>query len=225
MAAHGVGVGVLAGDSELLGDVLGRHAHVVVVEDIPQAVVDHVVVDVRLGHPHPVAVAAFIQQERRPVHVLDATGHDHVGIAEGYLLRRGDYGLQSRAAHPVQGHAGNLDGEAALYADLTTGVHALARGEDVTDYYLVDLVALDPRSREDLFADRGPEFRRRRVLERTTESPYTRPEGRRDDYLANTVTVAEAHLFSFRLFSMRGYIKRQSPDHTARAFVHTFQRV
>src|ERR687889_1727471 len=205
MAAHGVGIGVLARYAVLLGDVLGRHAHVVVVEDVPQAVVDHVVVDIGFGHPHPVAVASFIQQERRPVHVLDTAGHDHVGVAQGYLLRRRDYGLKPRAAHPVQGHARDLHGEAALYADLPTGVHALARGEDVTDYNLVDLVALDPRAREDLFADRGPEFRRRRVLERTTESPYTRPEGRRDDYLANTVTVAEAHFFSFRLFSIRGY--------------------
>src|SRR5215208_8398476 len=224
MAAHSVGVGVLAGDTVLLGDVLGRHAHVVVVEDVPQAVIDHVVVDICFGHPHPVTVAALIQQEGRPVHVLDAAGHDDVGVAQGYLLRSRDNGLKSRAAHPVQGHARDLHGEAALYTYLASRIHALARGEDVTDYHLVDLVALDPRAREDLFADRGPEFRRRRVLERTAESPYTRPEGRRDEYLANTVTVAEAHLFSFRLFSMRGYIKRQSPDHRARAFVHTFQR-
>src|SRR5919107_3555026 len=162
------------------------------------------VVDVRFGHPHPVAVAALIQQEGCPVHVLDAAGHDHVSVPERYLLRRGNDGLKPRAAHPVQRHAGDFDGKAALYADLPTGVHALARREDVADYNLVDLVPLDPRAREDLFADRGPEFRGRCVLERTTESPYTRPEGRRDDYLANTVTVAEAHLFSFRLFSMRG---------------------
>src|SRR5215211_4225862 len=211
MAAHSVGVGVLAGDTVLLGDVLGRHAHVVVVEDVPQAVVDHVVVDICFGHPHPVAVAALIQQERRPVHVLDAAGHDHVGVAEGYLLRTRDYGLKPRAAHPVQGHARDLDGEAALYADLATRVHALTCREDVTDYNLVDLVTLDPGARENLLADRGPEFRGRRVLERTTESPYTRPEGRRDDYLADTVSVAEAHLFSFRLFSIRGYIKRPGP--------------
>ena len=156
MAAHGVGVGVLAGYAVLLGDILGSHAHVVVVEDVPQAVVDHVVVDIGFGHPHPVAVAAFVQQERRPVHVLDTAGHDHVGVAQGYLLRRRDYGLKARATHPVQGHAWDLHGEAALYADLATRVHALARGEDVTDYNLVDLVALDPGAREDLFSDRGP---------------------------------------------------------------------
>src|ERR687898_727616 len=214
MAAHGVGVGVLAGYAVLLGDVLGRHAHVVVVEDVPQAVVDHVVVDICFGHPHPVTVAALIQQERRPVHILDAASHDHVGVAKCYLLRRRDYGLKPRAAHPVQGHAWDLHGEAALYTDLATRVHALAHGEDVTDYNLVDLVALDPGAREDLFADRGPEFRSRRVLERTAESPYTRPEGCRDDYLADAVT--EAHLFSFRLFHIRGYIKRQGPDLKAR---------
>src|SRR5829696_3075603 len=225
MAAHSVGVGVLAGDTVLLGDVLGRHAHVVVVEDVPQAVVDHVVVDICFGHPHPVAVAALIQQERCPVHVLDAAGHDHVGVAEGYLLRTRDYGLKPRAAHPVQGHARDLDGEAALYADLATRVHTLTCREDVTDYNLVDLLTLDPGVRENLFADRGPEFRGRRVLERTAESSYTRPEGRRDDYLADTVSVAEAHIFSFRLFSIRGYIKRQGPNHKAWAFLHALRVV
>src|SRR4029453_6046716 len=67
--------------------------------------------------------------------------------------------------------------------------------------------------------------RGRRVLERTAESPYTRPERRRDDYLADTVSVAEAHLFSFRLFSIRGYIKRQGPNHKARAFLHALRVV
>src|SRR5215210_7641570 len=133
MATHGVGVGVLAGYAVLLGDVLGRHAHVVVVEDVPQAVVDHVVVDICFGHSHPVAVAALIQQERRPVHVLDTAGHDHVGVAQGYLLRSRDYGLKPGAAHPIQRHAGDFDGKPALDADLPTGVHALSCREYVAD--------------------------------------------------------------------------------------------
>ena len=58
---------------------------------------------------------------------------------------------------------------------------------------LIYLVAFDPRPRKDFFAYRGTEVRRRRVLERTAESPYARPEWRRDDYLAVTVTVTEAH--------------------------------
>src|SRR3712207_3746505 len=57
VAAHGVGVGLLARDPVRLGDVLGGDAHVVVVEDVPETVVDHVVVDLGVRHPHPVAVA------------------------------------------------------------------------------------------------------------------------------------------------------------------------
>ncbi len=120
--------------------------------------------DLGVGHPHPVAVAALRHQERGHVHVLDAPGHDHVRVTERYLLRRRDYGLKARAAHPVQRHAGDLDGEAALYADLAAGVHALAGGEDVADYDLIDLVALYPRPAEDLFPDRRPKIGRRRVL-------------------------------------------------------------
>src|ERR687897_856181 len=139
VAPDGVGVGVLAGYAELLGHVLGRDAHVIVVEHVPEPIKDHVVLDLGRGHPHPVAVAALGHEERRPVHVLDAAGHDHVGVAQGYLLGRGDYGLQSRATHPVQRHAGDLDGQAALYAHLSARVHALARGQDVADYHLVYL--------------------------------------------------------------------------------------
>src|SRR5918998_2922028 len=116
VAAHGVGVGILAGYAVLLGDVLRRHAHVVVVEDVPQPVEDQVVVDLGVGHTHPVAVAGLGQDERRSVHVLDAAGEDHVRVAQGYLLRRGYYGLQPRAAHPVEGHPRHLDRQPALYA-------------------------------------------------------------------------------------------------------------
>src|SRR3712207_8977123 len=34
---------------------------------------------------------------------------DHVRVAQGDLLSRGDYGLQPRAAHPVEGHTRHLD--------------------------------------------------------------------------------------------------------------------
>src|SRR5215218_8688388 len=195
VAAHGVGVGVLAAYAVLLGDVLRRHAHVVVVEDVPQAVVDHVVVDVRIGHPHTIAVAALGQQERCLVHVLDAAGHHHVGVAQSYLLRRGDYGLQSRAAHAVEGYAGDFDRQPALY-------HALAGRKDVADDDLIHLLALYPRAGENLFADRGPQVRRRGVLERAAEGADRRSQRGRDDYLGAVAVVAEAHGCSFLYASL-----------------------
>src|SRR3712207_8341485 len=115
---------------------------------------------------------------------------DHVRVAQGDLLSRGDYGLQPRAAHPVEGHTRHLDRQPALYADLTTRVHALARREDVADDDLIHLLALDARAGKDLLADRGPEIRRRGVLERPAEGADTRPEGRRNDYLE----IGRAHV-------------------------------
>src|SRR4028118_1277172 len=129
VAPHSAGGGLLAGDAVLLGDVLGRNTHVVVVEDVPEAVEDHVVVHVHLGHAHPVAVPRLVQKEGRPVHVLDAAGHDDVGVAEGDLLGGGDNGLEARAAHPVQGQARGRHREPGLHPDLAAGVHALAGGE------------------------------------------------------------------------------------------------
>src|SRR4029453_4739850 len=63
VAAHGVGVAVLPGDAVPLRDVLRGDAHVVVVESVPQAVVDHVVKDLGVRTSHAVAVAALGQQE------------------------------------------------------------------------------------------------------------------------------------------------------------------
>jgi len=78
VAAQRVFVGLVTTDAVLLGHVLGRHAHVVVVEDVPQAVVDHGVDELGLGHAHAIAVACLGQHERGLVHVLDATRHNHV---------------------------------------------------------------------------------------------------------------------------------------------------
>ena len=65
LVAAGVGVAVLPGDAVPLGDVLRGDAHVVVVERVPQAVVDHVINDLGVRHSHAVAVAALGQQEGR----------------------------------------------------------------------------------------------------------------------------------------------------------------
>ena len=94
VAAGGVGVAVLPGDAVPLRDVLRGDAHVVVVESVPQAVVDHVIKDLGVRHSHAVAVAALGQQEGRLVHVLDPAGQHHVGVAEGDLLGSIDDRLQ-----------------------------------------------------------------------------------------------------------------------------------
>src|SRR3712207_127789 len=153
VATHGVGVGLLAGYAVLLRDVLRRHAHVVVVEDVPQAIIDQVIVDVGLRHPHAVAVAGLVQQKRRPVHVLYAAGHHHISVAQRDLLRRRDYGLQARAAHPVQRHARRGHRQPSFHADLASGIHALPRAQDVADYDLVHLLAVDPRALQDLLTN------------------------------------------------------------------------
>src|SRR5215210_7321954 len=97
-------VNLVTAQAVLLGDVLSGHAHVVVVELIPQPIVDHVVQDLSVRQPHSVAVAPLRQQERRHIHVLDAAREDDVRLPERDLLGRRDDGLQPRGAHPVEGH-------------------------------------------------------------------------------------------------------------------------
>src|SRR4029453_3175597 len=146
VAAGGVGVAVLPGDAVPLGDVLRGDAHVVVVERVPQAVVDHVINDLGVRQSHAVAVAALGKQEGRLVHVLDPAGQHHLGVAEGDLLGSIDDRLQPGAAHPVEGQARRLDRDTALHPDLAAGVHALTRGQDVTDDHLVDARGIDTRT-------------------------------------------------------------------------------
>ena len=69
---------LLAGDLPLLGDVLGGRAHVVAVEGVPEAVLDHRVDELEAAH---LVTAAQILRMRRQGHQLLAAGDDDVRIA------------------------------------------------------------------------------------------------------------------------------------------------
>ncbi len=93
---------LLAADVVLLGHVLGRDAHVVLVVDVPQAVDDH-----RVDHlpvAHALAVARAEQHVRRQAHVLLAAGDDDLVVAVADRLGGEHHRLQAGAADRVDGH-------------------------------------------------------------------------------------------------------------------------
>ena len=74
MRVHGKLVLLFARDAVLLGDVLAGDAHVVVVVDVPQAVVHHGVDDLRIAEA--ISLARLRQKIRRVGHGLHAAGDD-----------------------------------------------------------------------------------------------------------------------------------------------------
>ncbi len=131
---------LLARDLILLGDVLRRVAHVVAVEGIPQAVLDHGVDHVEVAHLHAVAQMGAM---RGHAHGFLAARDDDVGIAvEDRLVAERD-GAQARAAQLVDAPSGALDRNAGADRRLARGVLALPGAQDLAQDDFRDLAAFD----------------------------------------------------------------------------------
>jgi hypothetical protein len=102
---------LVAGDLPLLGDVLGRVAHVIAVEGVPQAVLDHGVDHLVVAHLHAVAQMGAV---RRLAHRLLAAGSDDRGIAGSDLLHAERHGPQAGAAQLVHAPGRALHRDARL---------------------------------------------------------------------------------------------------------------
>ena len=98
-----------AGDLPLAGDVLGGVAHVVAVEGVPEAVLDHGVDHLEVAHLHAVAQMRAV---RRLAHRFLAAGDHDLGIAvEDRLVAERDR-AQARAAELVDAPGRALDRDA-----------------------------------------------------------------------------------------------------------------
>ncbi|MCY1416646.1 hypothetical protein D9M71_321620 [compost metagenome] len=133
----GEGVLLLAADAVLLHQVLGGDAHVVVVEGIPQAVVDHAVD--HLGVAHAQAGAGAGHDVGRQAHAFLAAGDDRLGVAAADRLGRQVQGLEAGAADLVDGHRRYADRQAGLDRGLARGVLAGACGKGLAEDHFVQL--------------------------------------------------------------------------------------
>src|SRR5262245_38734933 len=139
-----------AGDLPFLGDVLGSGTHVVAVEGVPEAVLDHGVDELDAAHLHALAQMLAV---RRHAHGFLAAGDHDLGIAvEDRLVAERDR-AQAGPAELVDAPGRALDRDAGGDRGLPRRVLALAGGEDLAEDHLGDLAALDAGALE-RFLDR-----------------------------------------------------------------------
>ena len=137
LALEGERVLVFARDAVALGDVLGGHAHVVVVDGAHEAVAEQVVLEQAVAHA--VAGAGLGQQIGGQRHVLHAGRHHDLGVAAGDGLGGQVERLHARAAQLVDGHRRHLVGQTGGVQSEAARVLALAGLQHVADDDFVDL--------------------------------------------------------------------------------------
>ena len=133
-----------AGHAEALGHVLGGNAHVVIVEGVPQAIVDHNVNN--LAVVHPVTEAGIGQSIGRKAHVLHTAYYHNVRIAGGDHVRSKVDALETAAANVVDGQRGHALGQTGLYGGLTGGALAKTGLQHVAHQHFVHVLGLNARA-------------------------------------------------------------------------------
>ena len=128
LRGDGEAVLLLARDLPLAGHVLGRVAHVVAVEGVPQAILDHGVDELHVAHLGAVAQVGAV---RRLAHALLAAGDDDVGGAERDLLGAERDRAQARAAQLVDAPGGRIDRDAGGWRPAARDFVAGARRQDL----------------------------------------------------------------------------------------------
>ena len=177
----GGGEGVLgfAADAVLLHQVLGGDAHVVVVEGVPQAVLDHGVHQLGVAHAQPgTGTGHHVGGE---AHVLLAAGDHHLGIAAADGLGREVQGLEAGAADLVQGQGRHGVGQPGEDGGLAGGVLAGACGEHLAEDDLVDLGPVEAGLGQQLADHSGAQLRRGDVGQRALEAADGGTGGGNDD--------------------------------------------
>lgn len=155
----------LAGDVELLRGVLGAVAHMDLVVDVPETVLDETVVDLEVAEGRE--VAGGVEGDIR--HALHTTRNLDLGNAELDVLRGHGDGLETGSADLV--HGGGLDGLGKAGSDDDLAGRSLPNGalKDVAEIEVLNAVGGDAGAGEGRLHDVGTELGRLDVLETAIE--------------------------------------------------------
>ena len=157
---------LVSADLPLARVVLGGRAHVIAVEGIPQAVLDHRVDHLGVAHLHTVAQ---VHDVRRLAHALLAAGDDDRRRAFLDLLGAERDRAQARAAELVHAPGGRVDRDAGRNGRLAGRVLAGAGREDLAHDDFGHVAGRDAGTIERAFDRRLAEFMRRQACQRTVE--------------------------------------------------------
>ena len=141
LAGDGKTILFLAGDLPLGGDILGGHAHVIAVEDVPQSVADH-----RVDQLHVAELLAGAQiggMGRKAHALLAACHHDAAVAALDGLGAQGD-GTKARAADHVDAPGRGIDWKPGGDGGLAGGVLPLGGGQHLAQDHFGHLPRRDP---------------------------------------------------------------------------------
>src|SRR6266436_1916283 len=167
-----------AGDLPLARDVLGSVAHMIAVERIPEAVLDHGIDHVEVAHFHPAAQMGAV---RRLAHrFLPPRDHDFGVAVENGLVTKGDR-AQAGPTKLVDAPGRDLHRDTRSDRGLAGRILALAGRENLTQDNLGDLRPLDPGALERLLDSDFPQFVGGKRRERPVEGPDRRAGGSDDD--------------------------------------------
>src|SRR5262245_62265140 len=175
-------------------------ARVRVRESVVQSVAQHTVIEHAITHA--VAPTASRNEIRRLVHVLHASRHRDIDIAEGDLLRSGDDGLRSRAADPINGECWSGDRKPGVDASLSGGIHLGASLDDVAHDNRFHIIGANVRARDRSGDCYRTKSRSRNVLERASKGADRRPNRLGED--RKSTRLNSSHLgISYAVFCLK----------------------
>ena len=162
-----------------LGDDLASESHVLVVEYVPESVVDHGVDDLLVVHL--VSPPRTVEQVGGVGHALHSSSDEHL-VLPGLDGVGGEHGgLESGSADVVHGERTDLHGEAGADGCLPGGILSETCADDVTHDAFLDVLGLETGTGDDLLHDHGPEIGGFETGEALAVFSYRRPYGAYDD--------------------------------------------
>ena len=157
---------LLAGQLPLRGDVFRRVAHVIAVEGVGEAVLDHRIDELHVAHLHAVAQMSDVGSLRH--RLLSARDYD-VGVAVGDLLQSDRHRAEAAATQLIEPERGLLLRNARLHRRLPRRVLAFPGRKNLAEDHLVDLAGLHFRRRQRGLYRSRPQFVSGRIRERAIE--------------------------------------------------------
>ena len=127
---------LLAADAISGGNVFRRHAHMVIIEDLMETIVDHQVDQLAIAHPLPPSRAW--QCVGNTAHGFHTSGEDHIGIATTDGLGGKGNRLDTRGAELVDGGGAGLLGDPCPDHCLASTVLSQAGSKDIAHDDLID---------------------------------------------------------------------------------------